>query len=141
MSSRGDIESRMDDNEDRDRATTISAALHAGTKLSLFDLSWYQDYCEKRWFFKDEPVPVHWRNKNQQTIYTFRGTMLRVLDSTDHDKGSPVLVHVSYSPAENPRVVFLREANEFLRKFEPVYEATTWNKVERTTGFLPGIVA
>lgn len=118
----------------------IAQSLAAGNKLPLADLEWYILFAEKHWFHREPGTEgeVLWRNKSKQTVYNFEGVTLRITDS----EISPVYMWVDYSPEDCRTVRFSREANEFLRKFEPVYEARTWQPVDQPSADrLPGALA
>lgn len=117
---------------DLTRFTDIAQSLAAGNKLHLDSLQWYIDFAEHHWFFAG--VTNMWRNKSQQTLYTFEGVTLRITDS----EVAPVYLWVDYSPVENSFVKFSREANEFLRKFEPVREVSEWKAFDVQPSRLPG---
>lgn len=122
--------------EDLNRFTEMAQSLAAGNKLPLSDLQWYIEYAERHWFFVGTH-DVRWRNKSKGTLYTFEGVTLRVTDS----EISPVVLWVDFAPVDNHMVKFSREANEFLRKFEPVAEATTWEPLVARADRLPGALA
>lgn len=127
-------ESVRSEDVDRDlrRFTEIAQSLAAGNKLTLDVLQWYIDFAEQHWFFAG--ITNTWRNKSTNTLYTFEGVTLRITDS----EVSPVYLWVDYSPVENHFVKFSREANEFLRKFEPVREVNSWQAIDAQPSRLPG---
>lgn len=122
--------------EDLNRFTEMAQSLAAGNKMPLDDLEWYTEFAERHWFFCGR-ANVKWRNKSKQTIYHFEGVTLRVTDS----EISPVILFVDFSPEENRAVKFSREANEFLRKFEPVVETSVWEVATVSGDRLPGALA
>lgn len=142
MSSSDDIAADMRDRAraDLNRFREIAQSLAAGNKMPVDTLEWYITFAERHWFHRDLNGPeVKWRNKTHGTLYTFKGVTLRITDS----EVSPVYLFVDYAPVDSWPVTFSREANEFLRKFEPVYEATVWQVVENHSSAdrLPGAVA
>lgn len=132
------------------RESNIAASLAAGVKVPVADLCFYRSRINARYFPEQ---PSYWRNRKHGTVYQAHGAEFRVTDKNhqDNDRGSPLIVCVSYSPIETvwrngravfevQQVCFTRDLSAFLQKFEAVTPTSTWEAKDWTPPAPPGTV-